>query len=234
MQLEYLELRKKLMKHKKLFSLVHNFQEFRRHGRERRKIKRVQKHGYQLAQKLYDTLENSGFEYFYTYGSLLGLVRDGQFIPYDNDLDLGLLKTDDFTWEKFQKYMESNGFRRHREFSWDGKITEQAYEYKKINIDFFLYEKEEDHLVTYSYFNNRKNQYKSIRDVSVEGYHNKLFTGFRYITAHGVKCRVPENAEDLLQEVYDVTWKTPIKNWDYKQAKARFEIDGAIGKKTLY
>lgn len=235
MQIEYLKLRKFLMKFPRVFSVIHNFQEVKRSRREKNKRKRLQIYGYELAEKLYHTFKNSEYEYFYTYGTLLGLVRDGKFIPYDNDLDLGMIKTETFEWESFQKFMEKNGFKKIREFSWDGKVTEQAYSYKKLTFDIFLYEyvKEKNKMITYSYFNNRKNEYTSVHDVSVEGYYNTPINDFRYIESHGVKFRIPEEPEILLREVYEETWKIPIENWDYKQSKARFELEGVVGRKVL-
>ena len=88
-------------------------------------------------------------------------------------------------------------------------------------------------MITYSYFNNRKNEYTSVHDVSVEGYYNTPINDFRYIESHGVKFRIPEEPEILLREVYEETWKIPIENWDYKQSKARFELEGVVGRKVL-
>lgn len=234
MQIEYLALRKKLMRCRPLFAVIHKVQDFRRAHREKVRVRRFRKYGYEIAAKLYDALEDSGFEYFYTYGSLLGLIRDGGFIPYDNDLDLGILKTEDFSWSKFRNRMEQEGFRRHREFAHDGKVTEQSYLYRNVNIDFFLYTRKEDRLLTHSYFHDRDKEYESVRHASVEEYRQAWFGGFQYVEARGIRFRVPARAEQFLEEVYEDTWKSPIPGWDYTQAKARAELEGKVGIKTTW
>jgi len=41
-----------------------------------------------------DILGEAGIDYHLDYGTLLGLVRDGDIIPWDGDLDIGVLATD--------------------------------------------------------------------------------------------------------------------------------------------
>jgi hypothetical protein len=56
--------------------------------------KRFVNRGYEIAQRLlFDTvaaLDGAGVPYHLDYGTLLGMVRDGDFIPWDNDVDLAI------------------------------------------------------------------------------------------------------------------------------------------------
>ncbi len=47
-----------------------------------------------LLKMVDQTLRNAGIEYFLGYGNLLGAARDGEFIPWDDDVDICLMRAD--------------------------------------------------------------------------------------------------------------------------------------------
>jgi lipopolysaccharide cholinephosphotransferase len=49
---------------------------------------------YQLMQIVHDTFEKHKVRYFMTGGTLLGAVRHGGLIPWDDDIDIGVLEAD--------------------------------------------------------------------------------------------------------------------------------------------
>lgn len=53
--------------------------------------KMLQRRGYQVLRKLKDTFEKNDIPGFLAAGSLLGFVRDGGFMPHDDDIDVGVL-----------------------------------------------------------------------------------------------------------------------------------------------
>lgn len=55
-------------------------------------IKKVQKRLLQMAKTTCSILEENGFHYFLTFGSLLGAIRHKGFIPWDDDFDLFLFE----------------------------------------------------------------------------------------------------------------------------------------------
>jgi len=55
-------------------------------------IKRVQKRLLQMAKTICSILEENNFHYFIMFGSLLGAVRHGGFVPWDDDLDMFLFE----------------------------------------------------------------------------------------------------------------------------------------------
>ena len=56
------------------------------------KVKMSQQRLLEMALVVKDILENNHIPYFLAQGSLLGAVRDGRFIPWDDDLDLYLFE----------------------------------------------------------------------------------------------------------------------------------------------
>lgn len=66
-------------------------------------IKRVQNRLLKLAVCVKDILERNDIPYFIAYGTLLGAVRHGGFIPWDDDLDFFLF---DDTYDKAMEVLE--------------------------------------------------------------------------------------------------------------------------------
>ncbi len=64
------------------------------------KIKRIQALEIKVLQEIDDICRRNGIQYFLAGGTLLGAVRAGKAIPWDDDLDIGMLRED---FEKFRK-----------------------------------------------------------------------------------------------------------------------------------
>ena len=94
-----------------------------------------------------DTLKDSGAIYYAYAGTLLGLIRDGKFINWDFDIDYAIVITQDFTWNDLENLMKKSGFKKTREFVFDGSVKEQSYAVGKLNIDFFGQFYEDTHMI---------------------------------------------------------------------------------------
>ncbi|MGK4094516.1 LicD family protein [Pediococcus pentosaceus] len=69
---------------------------------EQKKLNLVQEADLKLAKKLKNICEQNGINYIMLGGAMLGAVRHKGFIPWDDDLDFGLLRSD---YEKLYKYL---------------------------------------------------------------------------------------------------------------------------------
>lgn len=193
---------------------------------EKKKLKGMHRLGYQYVRDINKTLDESKIDYFYTYGTMLGLVRDGGFIAHDNDIDMGIRVNDQFVWENLEKAMKKIGFHKKHAFMFDGKITEQTYIKNNVSVDFFLYEmKDDDTMITYFYFNGAGKE--NGEDLWYVGYYEHVpFSGMQKITCHDVEFRIPEHPEQYLEEIYGPDWKIPIPNWEGEYNM----IDGVYGR----
>ncbi len=54
-----------------------------------------------ILKKIIDICDKVGVNYYLAYGSLIGAVRHGGFIPWDDDLDIVMLRPD---YEVFCQY----------------------------------------------------------------------------------------------------------------------------------
>lgn len=94
---------------------------------------------YEGMQKTDQILKNNKIPYFAICGTLLGVIRDKEIIPWDDDIDIGILKED---MDKFNSINFSNYNLSSHPASLEniGKI----YIDKDTYIDIFVFEKKND------------------------------------------------------------------------------------------
>lgn len=179
----------------------------------KRQCKRLHSFGYKIVAELSHLLTDNQYHMFFAYGVLLGFIRDGGFIEYDDDLDVVIVDNPSFSWDSLEDLLVKNGYKKIRYFSNQGIVTEQVYEKDGLSIDFFRYFYEDDHLYGVGYrrfpdvkyqFENERTTYKCVFP---------LVSGIKFIKIKGYDAAIPENYEDLLEKWYGPTWKTPIKGF---------------------
>lgn len=183
------------------------------HMIDKKKNKGLQKKGYEYLGKIDEILSRNGIKYFLTYGSLLGIVREGKFMDYDNDIDLGIIANEKFSWEKLEKSMQEIGMVKKHQFLLNNKITEQTYIASSLSVDFFLYENKNDKSISYVYYHKKGEEYKK-NQFSVAVNITSLISNVKRLSVQEIVTSVPENAELFLQEIYGEDWRIPIKGWE--------------------
>jgi len=154
-----------------------------------------------------DVLTELGVRYFLIDGTLLGLVREKNFIPHDKDLDIGVF-AEDFTPLTFglcvSKMMEQGFILQHCYGEWD-KHFEAAWRRKDLKLDFFFYFKKENKRVFTAYKGN---------DVIEYWYPSSMIELLAPVSFLGETFTAPRDPEAVLRHKYG-DWKTPDKNWDW-------------------
>lgn len=95
------------------------------------KIKVIQQLELEILSVIDGICQKHGIKYFLAGGTLLGAVREGKAIPWDDDLDIGMLRGD---YEKFRKVCEKElpqGFSFSSPFNGSGS----HYTIEKIRLD---------------------------------------------------------------------------------------------------
>lgn len=158
-------------------------------------------------QKILSSYE--GIEFFFAYGTLLGIIRDGKLLGRDMDLDMVVLLDDDKEIVRFRDYIVKKGFQRLHSFSVDGVgINQDAFMYKNIMID-----------LNYAKTNGNKKYNYNFYDLPEEK--NKIlifpftFTGCVKYNFNGFDINVPENPELYLEETYGKDWRIPNPEYIY-------------------
>lgn len=166
-----------------------------------------------------DKLRNAGIDYWLTYGTLLGAYRDHDFIAHDYDIDIALY------WEdrnKIKDLMLAAGMKLKYEVhfgDWENpENIEYRFEYKNTFIDFDFY-KVSGNMATTSNpsFLPGTNPVPGKKFLVITEDLVSPFTGLAEIEFLGRKYKVPANTEEFIIANYGKDYRTPIKNFNYKE-----------------
>jgi lipopolysaccharide cholinephosphotransferase len=150
-----------------------------------------------------DILEGAGIPMFLHWGTLLGAVREKDFIPHDNDIDVGFYFSDVDRFLALKPSFEVKGF----EFVSDGIYNRKdGYIYKVIrdgvDIDLFPARKVR-HL-----FKGRLWQLDERTTVPP-----RFLDSLEAVDFLGAKFRVPADPIGLMRNLYGKTWNIPIADY---------------------
>ena len=157
---------------------------------------------------------------FLNFGTLLGAYRDKGFIPFDFDLDVGVMARQ--RPENLDEIMQAYGFVKKKQLyiQETGRITEDQYLYKGLQIDVFYFF--EDEIMSapncfYCYV-ARRHETKEWKEANrTDGFPCVLWpcekTEFSQTDFLGHKFYVPNATKEWLSGIYGSDFMTPIKNW---------------------
>lgn len=195
----------------------------------------------QLLSDMKKLFDKNNIEFFPIHGTLLGIVRDGEIIPWDEDIDIGTWHTDYDKILNLRKDFEDLGYElSHKNKYCHVNITpyEEVHAKKDsksvpfhIGIDFLAKDKDKvvllkffdtnmfDKLLGISEKNKIQNFFRKIyyslilymRDHEVYPY--AWFEKTKTIKAYNLRFNIPVGYKQYLELTYGPTWKTPDKNY---------------------
>lgn len=188
------------------------------------KLKRAFKlHGLEALIQADLALKSAGSFVFLNFGTLLGAYREKNFIPYDFDLDVGILA--DKIPANMPDILQSHGFKHIKQMyiKETGRIVEDVYSYHGVQIDFFIYFKEKEDLYCYI---GRRHESKSAHEANItDGFPTRIswVADKGFIQADFLKHSfyIPANTPQWLEDIYGASYMTPIKNWNEFEQKTR-------------
>ena len=151
-----------------------------------------------------DILQDAGIRMFLHWGTLLGAVRERDFIPHDNDIDVGFYLADLDKFLALRSEFEKRGF----EFMSGGEISNRkdGYIYKVIRdgVDVDLFPAREVRRL----FRGRLWQLDERTTVSshfLDSLQSTIFLGETFST--------PADPIGLMRNLYGKTWNVPIADY---------------------
>jgi phosphorylcholine metabolism protein LicD len=153
-----------------------------------------------------DVLVAFNVRYFLMDGTLLGLVRTGEFIEWDTDIDVGVL-CEDFTVLSFADYasaMKRKGFKYQLFGVWGTCFIVKWYR-KNVTIDICFYFKRSDKRLGYCFYGD---------EIIELSYPAKLIESLSSIEFHGETFAVPQHKEAVLTRQYG-DWRIPRRDWQW-------------------
>ena len=217
----------------KKMPFVRNAVEMRNRRLNEKLVNSYHEDGPRVAYSACKTLENAGITAWLYAGSLLGIVRDGDFIPWDNDLDLCIVAGDNFDWTFLERTLADAGYEKIREFTCNNRITEQAYSFGASHFDIFAMEPlDNESARIYLYMDLPDESYRHQNELSVLYLDTYIPFGKELVNVRGWDLPIPENAEGLLEKQYGSNWKTPNPSFNHESTYKR--LKGAVGTRSLF
>ena len=159
--------------------------------------------------KILDILEDNNIEYCLFAGTLLGAIRDKDFLPGDaKDTDIAI--DDSHYWEVrylMNKYILKEKFKWYSILRKEISVCDNRNDYK---VDMFFMEKSNELYNVYSYKRNETDRKWNHEWKST--FPNSAFFPSKNIKFLGRKVSIPNDFELILKTEYD-DWKTPNPEW---------------------
>ena len=176
---------------------------------------KLQKQCRETLAKFQAACRDADVPYFAHYGTMLGAVRDGGMIEWDDDIDVGVL-SDDFL--KLEPVLSSyslvvkshlpimGNIRKNRRFVKVCDAHQKGTEKILSAVDVFLYERDGQSDIIYSTTKDRP----AITTMNWEDVSKLREIRFDDMTIH-----VPSNAEKYLAERYGENWRVPKRHFSH-------------------
>lgn len=195
----------------------------------RRQNRAFLKYGLEALREAVAATDECGGHLFLAFGSLLGAYREKGFIPFDYDLDTGLLATE--RSDAMVSAMRRHGFTLMRQYyikSTD-RICEDKYDYKGVHIDVhYFYPEAEGNLFCDLCLPHESKPWREANATDgfptiIRTVPNSTFSKQDFL---GIQVYWPDKVEEWLRTLYGDHFMTPDPKWTMGDHKKRSQSNG--------
>ncbi len=169
----------------------------------------IRRHGFEALKKFHQICIDNNILYWLYAGTLLGMVRDKRFIYSDTDIDIGVWDSPDIII-KLNDILPAHGYKKLYEFSVEGHILEQRFEFNGVGIDICYFRKEDN--FSYACAFNKSSKGGNLYLVH-DRYKSSAFDKSQTIYIDGIALVIPVDYDHILEQLYG-DWQTPITKED--------------------
>ncbi|WP_279119628.1 putative 2-aminoethylphosphonate ABC transporter permease subunit [Fusobacterium varium] len=166
--------------------------------------------GKEVLEILNKTSQKTGVKYWLEFGTLLGKIRENNFIGHDINFDIGIMKEE--LIPKFIIDIENEGFKRISSLSLKNEgLKNIKYEYKGIEIEIFLFDRKDNKVICYL---EDKNGIISAYKLS-----NSTLKETKFM---GIDTYIPRNSLKRLLEIYGKNFNISDPDWKEEMSPSRY------------
>lgn len=192
-------------------------------------------HDKELLYKIDDALNEAGIFYWLDYGTLLGAIREHDFIKHDEDIDIGVKYED---YKKVPDAMAAKGIKMFAQSFVNGqKGVIQRYIYKGITFDVYFYEifEEENLMICYSFYRVEQTKRERESVVGVEKFEVPYY-GFTKYSFKEREFNIPGEVDTYLKVLYGENYMTPDPSFSVDSINyiTHYSIEEKQGTKYSY
>lgn len=214
----------------RLKSDVSIIERIKRRIKHHRKSIFLKKNGEILLGKIDSIFSNLGFDYWIDYGTLLGAIREKDFIKYDDDIDIGTYVLDKNDINKLIEAFKKEKFILKEIVFADKTLVIHKYYYSFFCIDLFFYQKISNYeILTYAFSSDEETIFdeKGAKN-SVVWESKNIIRNLKKVKFKNTYVNIPSNYTEYLKNYYGENFYEKIKlfNWQKMPAYKKIKIRG--------
>lgn len=224
---------------KYIYSFVHFFRKRAAERSFKQSLANFHQYGLEALTVFNDCMETHGYKYSIAFGTLLGAIREHDFIPHDDDIDVAMWYSD--YEDGIIADLAEAGIKLIHSFSVDNDRIgkELTFEYKKVLIDIFFFYRDDEgrayccDFINYPGCSTRKDSIREYGGLLPRQLYLPLGDNLARVPFKSITVNIPTNYDEILSFRYGPDYLTPKPGWKPK-TESIIEMHDNIGVYTNY